>query len=114
MKKAGCIALMPFPYTDLSQSKRRPVLLVRNLDQQKDDWLVCMISSQLHQADPNLDWIVTPDTSEFKATGLKVASVIRLSRLAVLDGSLLLGKLGSITDQRLVKLKQQFSDWLLD
>lgn len=32
MKLAGQIALMPFPYTDLSQSKRRPVLLLRQLD----------------------------------------------------------------------------------
>lgn len=28
MKQAGQIALMPFPYTDLAQSKKRPVLLL--------------------------------------------------------------------------------------
>jgi len=56
MKQAGQIALMPFPYTNLSNSKKRPVLLLRQLDQGRDDWLVCMISSQLRQRQPDLDW----------------------------------------------------------
>lgn len=113
MKLAGQIALMPFPYTDLSQSKRRPVLLLRQLDQQQDDWLVCMISSQLHQMHPSLDWVLVPTDPEFIDTGLKVPSVFRLSRLAVLDGSLLLGQLGSISDLRLKDLKLKLSHWLL-
>lgn len=78
MKQAGQIALMPFPYTDLSHSKRRPVLLLRQLDQQQDDWLVCMISSQLHQVHPSLDWVLAPTDPEFIDTGLKVPSVFRL------------------------------------
>ncbi|EHQ53775.1 hypothetical protein ECTPHS_13999 [Ectothiorhodospira sp. PHS-1] len=32
MRRAGQIALMPFPYTDLTHSKKRPVLLLRRLD----------------------------------------------------------------------------------
>lgn len=31
MKQAGQIALMPFPYTNLANSKKRPVLLLRQL-----------------------------------------------------------------------------------
>ena len=92
MKRPGEIALMPFPYTDLKGQKKRPVLLLRQLDGYKDDWLVCMISSQVHQAHPELDWILEPASKEFSSAGLKVASVFRLSRLAVLDGSLLLGR----------------------
>ena len=57
MKRAGQIALMPFPYTNLAKSKKRPVLLLRKLDQGRDDWLVCMVSSQLHQLQPDLDWV---------------------------------------------------------
>lgn len=113
MKQAGQIALMPFPYTDLSHSKRRPVLLLRQLDLQQDDWLVCMISSQLHQVHPSLDWILAPADPEFIDTGLKVPSVFRLSRLAVLDGSLLLGQLGSVSNLRLQGLKVQLSHWLI-
>ncbi|MED5296060.1 type II toxin-antitoxin system PemK/MazF family toxin [Salinicola sp. LHM] len=90
MKHAGQIALMPFPYTDLTHSKKRPVLLLRRLDHAQDDWLVCMVSSRLHQAEQALDWMLRPDDDEFADSGLKVASVFRLSRLAVLDGEYIL------------------------
>lgn len=112
MKRAGQIALMPFPYTNLAQSKKRPVLLLRTLSGTWDDWLVCMVSSQVHQADHKLDWIVTPEDEEFVATGLKVASVFRLSRLAVLDGALMLGKLGVIPDQRLSDMRHRLGSWI--
>jgi len=113
MKREGQIALMPFPYTDLTSSKRRPVLLLRRLDQEHDDWLVCMISSKMHQYNQGFDRVILQEDPEFDETGLKVNSVIRLSRLAVLDGSLLLGQLGFVSDHRLAELKQTLSDWLI-
>lgn len=113
MKQAGQIALMPFPYTNLEQSKKRPVLLLRHLDNARDDWLVCMVSSQLHQTEQDLDWVLSPDSAEFPATGLKVASVFRLSRLAVLDGSLLLGQLGMISEERLRDLRHRVGRWII-
>jgi hypothetical protein len=36
---------MPFPYSNLRHSKKRPVLLLRQMDHGQDDWLVCMVSS---------------------------------------------------------------------
>src|SRR5699024_8516375 len=111
--KAGHIALMPFPFTDLSHSKRRPVLLLRQLRRDWDDWLVCMISSQLHQCHAGLDWIVHETDQEFIETGLKTDSVSRLSRLAVIDGGLLIGRLGHLTDQRLNELRQRLGHWLV-
>lgn len=113
MKQAGQIALMPFPYTNLASSKTRPVLLLKRLDQHKDDWLVCMISSQLHQLQPELDWILTPEDSEFSASGLRVASLFRLSRIAILDGALLIGKLGEIPEHRLNELQQRLANWII-
>ena len=112
MKRAGQIALMPFPYTNLAQSKKRPVLLLRQLNEAWDDWLVCMVSSQLRQANPDLDWICTPDDDAFPVSGLKVASAFRLSRLAVLDGELMLGQLGAIPDQRLHQLRRRLAGWI--
>ena len=113
MKQAGQIALMPFPYTNLANSKKRPVLLLRQLDQGRDDWLVCMVSSQLRQLQPDLDWALTPEDEEFAKSGLKVDSVIRLSRIAVLDGSLLIGQLGAIPDDRLRELQQRLANWIV-
>ena len=112
MKAAGQLALMPFPYTDLTTRKNRPVLLLRRLNHFHDDWLVCMVSSRLHHALPNLDWVLTPDDEEFAMTGLKVASIFRLSRVAVLNGSLLLGQLGAVSDVRLHDLRNRLGCWI--
>lgn len=114
MKRAGQIALMPFPYTNLASNKKRPVLLLRKLNQKQDDWLVCMVSSQLRQLQPDLDWVLTPEDSEFSESGLKVLSVFRLCRIAVLDGSLLIGKLGAIPDARLRDLQQRLANWIVN
>lgn len=112
MKRAGQLALMPFPYTDLTHNKKRPVLLLRRLDHSHDDWLVSMVSSRLLHAQPELDWVISSDNDEFSATGLKVSSVFRLSRLAVLDGSLLLGRIGYVSDARLTDLWRRLGRWL--
>ncbi|SFU43465.1 type II toxin-antitoxin system PemK/MazF family toxin [Halomonas korlensis] len=112
MKRAGQLALMPFPYTDLTHSKKRPVLLLHRLDQFHDDWLVCMVSSRLRHAHPELDWVLSFDDEELRATGLKVTSVFRLSRLAVLDGSLLLGRMGSVSEARLYDLRHRLGHWI--
>lgn len=112
MKRPGQIVLVPFPFTDLSGSKLRPVLMMRSASRRYDDWLVCMVSSQLQQAEPDLDEIIRQDEAEFAATGLKASSVVRLSRLAVIDGDMLVGCLGTISDERLESLCQRLAAWL--
>ena len=112
MKRAGQIALTPFPSTDLSGSKRRPVLLIRQASSRFDDWLVCMVSSQLHQAETGFDEIIMTKDPDFVGSGLKAPSVLRLSRLAVLDGALLIGSIGSISDERLSRVRARLAEWL--
>lgn len=113
MKQAGQIALVPFPFTDLSATKLRPVLMLRQASTPFDDWLVCMISSQLRQSDSRLDEVLQPGEADFVQSGLKVASVLRLSRLAVLDAALLAGCLGSISDRRLHQIRQRLAAWIV-
>jgi len=111
MKRAGQIVLTPFPYTDLSATKLRPVLMLRQASR-FDDWLVCMVSSQGHQAETDLDEIISPTDTDFANSGLKVPSVLRLSRLAVLDGALLLGYIGAISEERLGNVRQRLAKWV--
>ncbi len=111
MKRAGQIVLTPFPYTDLTGTKLRPVLMLRQASR-FDDWLVCMVSSQVQQAEANFDEILTSADPDFANSGLKVPSVLRLSRLAVLDGSLLLGSIGTISEERLMNVRQRLAKWV--
>lgn len=114
MKYAGQIALTPFPSTDLSETKRRPVLLIRPVSRRFDDWLVCMVSSQLRQAEADFDEIIALSDPDFESSGLKTPSVLRLSRLAVLDGALLVGSIGSIADERLTRIRDKLSIWIAE
>jgi mRNA interferase MazF len=114
MKQTGQIVLVPFPFTDLSGAKLRPVLMLRKASVQFDDWLVCMVSSQLRQIDSQMDEILLPSDADFAMTGLKVPSVLRLSRLAVLEGSLLMGSLGSIGHERLQRIRQKLAAWIIE
>jgi len=76
MKRAGQIVLFRLPQTDLEEGKLRPALLLGKLPGEYDDWLVCMISSQIHRCHEGFDEIVQEDDGDFAESGLKVASVI--------------------------------------
>lgn len=113
MISEGQIVLFKFPQAHQKEGKLRPALILRELPGKFNDWLICMISSTIDQQIPDLDELITPEASDFTQAGLKVPSVIRTSRLAVVDGNILLGKLGQINAERLHKIKQKLSKWIL-
>ena len=52
------------------------------------------------------------DNDDFGASGLKVTSVIRVGRLAVVSGEILIGAIGQVSRERLSRVKKHLSDWL--
>jgi len=50
--------------------------------------------------------------SDFVASGLRAPSVIRVGRLAVVEGEMLLGAIGEIDSERLQRIKTRLADWL--
>lgn len=97
--KKGDIILLPFPFTDLSGSKNRPALvLVAN----KLDVTVAFISTQLKWQEP------TDLLLKFNATnGLKKDSLVRVTKLATLSNTLILGRLGSIETSEINDLNRK-------
>ena len=112
MKKAGQLVVFRFPQTDLEDGKLRPALLLGKLPGEYDDWLICMVSSQTHQYIEGFDEIMKGSDEDFGESGLKVTSVIRVGRLAVVSGEILLGAIGQISSERLNRVKKHLSDWL--
>jgi len=112
MKEAGQVVVFRFPQTDLEEGKLRPALLLGKLPGNYDDWLICMISSQTHQFIEGFDEFVKESDTDFGESGLKVTSVIRVGRLAVVSGEILLGAIGQISNERISKVKKRLSDWL--
>ena len=114
MRNAGDIVLFRFPQADLAEGKLRPALLLGKLPGEYDDWLTCMISSQTRHYLPNFDELIQEGDLDFAQSGLKLESVIRVGRLAVIEGELLLGEVGKISGERLKQIKRHLADWMLE
>lgn len=112
MKRAGQIVLFRFPRADLAAGKLRPALLLNRVPGPYEDWLVCMISSQLQQYNEGFDELVREGDADFGESGLKVPSVIRVGRLAVVEGDILLGAVGEISSERLQRIRERLARWL--
>jgi mRNA interferase MazF len=63
--------LVPFPFSDLSQSKRRPAVCLA--DAGRGDWMLCQVTSSSY-GDPSA---VPLDAGDFSTGGLLVASFAR-------------------------------------
>ncbi len=80
--------LISFPFTDLSGSKLRPSVVLADTS---EDITVAFITTQLKWQEPT-DLLLTPALSN----GLKKPSLIRLSKLATLDKTLIKGRMGKL------------------
>jgi mRNA interferase MazF len=86
----GEVVVIPFPFSDLTQAKRRPALILTELE--GDDLILCQITSQGIK-----DIYAIPiDDSDFEAGGLKKPSNIRPNRIFTADTHLVLYRVGII------------------
>lgn len=76
------------------------------------DLLLALVSSRIDQSTAGFDEIIDVADSDYIATGLKVASIVRLGRLASVESSVVNGRLGSISNERLIQIKNRLSEWL--
>jgi len=113
VKNAGDVVLFRFPQVDLHEGKLRPALLLGKLPGEYDDWLICKISSQTRHYSPNFDELVRTKDPDFSQSGPKLESVIRVGRMAVIGGDLLLGEVGKISSERIKQIKNNLADWIL-
>ncbi|MEW6667395.1 MAG: type II toxin-antitoxin system PemK/MazF family toxin [Thermodesulfobacteriota bacterium] len=107
------VVLFRFPQTNGTAGKLRPAVVVRKVPGPHDDWLICMISSQVSQEVPDFDEIVSKTDDDFILSGLKQPSLIRIARLAVVEADILFGAIGEIGTARLARIKSRLSEWLL-
>jgi mRNA interferase MazF len=91
----GKIVVIPFPFSDLRGSKRRPALV---LHEYRDDLVVAYISSKVPKNLSPTDVLVSHKSASFKRTGLLTDSVIMLGKPATIDRQLVLRVLGEVDD----------------
>lgn len=98
--RKGSIFLTQFPFTDLKQSKIRPVVVI-SCDEAYDDVIVMAISSVTSRRDLSNTIILSPADAEFSETGLKKESCILVHRIATITKDRLFYRLGSLAQRYL-------------
>ena len=110
--KSGDVVLVRFPQTDLETGKLRPALVLAILPGHHSDVLLAMITSRPYQAVPEFDEIIETTDVDYPNTGLKARSIVRLSRLASVEVSVIHARLGEISIERLNEAKRRLIEWL--
>jgi len=91
----GDVVVIPFPFSDLSQSKRRPALIIAPLE--GDDAILCQITSKTIKD----IYSISIDDSDFDAGSLKQSGNIRPNRLFTADSHIILYRAGHIKNDKL-------------
>lgn len=86
----GDIVVIPFPFSDLSQSKRRPALVLTVL--QGNDLILCQITSKRIRD----NYAIPVDQNDFASGSLNLESNIRPNRLFTADNQIILYRIGNI------------------
>jgi mRNA interferase MazF len=86
----GDIVVLPFPYSDLSASKKRPAMVLADL--KGDDIILCQITSQFVKD----VYAIALDNSDFIKGSHNKPGNIRPNRLFTADKSIIDRKIGTV------------------
>ncbi len=92
----GDVVVVPFPFSDLSSSKRRPALVLANLV--GDDIILCQITSQYKNKD---HFTLSLNDSDLKSGSLQRSSYIRITRIFTADENIIIKKIGTIDNAKI-------------
>lgn len=91
----GDVVLVPYPFGERAGGKKRPVLVISSSDfnQSTDEVVIAQITSRMSAAPRPGDYTI----EDWKEANLPRPSLVR-GRLATLKSSLILRRLGKLTD----------------
>jgi mRNA interferase MazF len=97
----GEIVVIPFPFSDLSSSKKRPALIIANPIQ--EDILLAQITSKI-----NLNkYSIKINNQNLIEGSLPITSYVKLNRLFSADINLIKYKLGKIDKNKLNEIEKK-------
>lgn len=91
----GDVVVVPWTFSDLTEAKRRPALVIANLT--GEDVILCQITSQKIRD----HYAIILLNSDFQEGGLNQTSNIRPNRLFTADRRIILYKAGQIKSEKL-------------
>jgi len=102
----GDVVVIPFPFSDLSGSKKRPAFVLADLP--GDDIILCQITSQ-HSKDI---YAIEISQADFLNGSLPVTSNIRTSRIFTADKNIIIRKAGTVKPAITAKVLKILTDLL--
>lgn len=94
----GDIVVIPFPFSDLTGSKKRPALVLADL--QGDDIILCQITSQQSKD----IYAIAIDQTDFLKGSLPVASNVRPTRIFTADKRIIIRTAGTLKKASFAKV----------
>ena len=104
---AGAIVLVPFPFSDLSQAKQRPAVVLADVG--RGDWILCQITSNPY-GDVRA---ITLEDNSFAEGSLRLRSYARPGKLFTANTSLILAQVGTLKDEAFKPIIEAVVDSLL-
>lgn len=95
------IVVLPFPFTDLSSTKKRPALVITSL--KGDDLIVCQITGQIM----NDDYVIEISDDDIFGGKLDGRSFVRINKIFTADKSIILYKIGSLKKQTMQNIEEK-------
>jgi len=104
------IVLVPFPYSNLSSIKNRPVLILSNdnFNYSHNDLLVAVITSKMYID----DYSVEIDNNSLEYGILPEKSVIKTSKLFTVSKDIIIKKFSILKDEKFDEVIKKISDLL--
>lgn len=96
----GDVVVVPFPFSDLTQAKRRPALVIAASG--PEDFILCQITSKSVRD----GLAIALDQSDFESGTLQQPSNIRPNRLFTADARLILYVAGHLRESSLAPVTQ--------
>jgi len=91
----GDVVIAPFPYSDLTTSKKRPALVIVPLE--GEDVILCQITSQMKKD----DYSISLQNADFQSGTLHQNRFIRPNRLLTADARIVLYKAGDVKKSKM-------------
>jgi mRNA interferase MazF len=91
--KTGDIVLIPFPFSELTQVKLRPAVVITETKDKYKDLVLSAISSQVPISLSETEILLHPDS----VNGLRVKSIIKVDRIFTLKANKVVATIGRLS-----------------
>ncbi len=103
--QTGDIVLIPFPFSELTNVKVRPAVVIAETKDKYKDLILAAVSSQIPVKTSSAEIIIQPDP----LNDLRVTSVIKVDRIFTLKAKKIITRLGKLNASQIVNFKFVFT-----